>query len=297
MHFLERGWLSSNNLILTSPHEACMVDSGFWSHSDQTLQLVRSVLEGRSLNTLINTHLHSDHCGGNAALQGAWPNLQIGVCESQLEQVQNWETSELSYDITGQHCPRFLPHFSYFAGQTLQLSGVSWEVFMGAGHDPHSSLLFQKEHGLLITADALWQNGFGVVFPELEGLDAFEDVLQTLELIESLNPKICLPGHGPMFNDVDGALKVARARCHFFMKNPKKHAIHSAKVLIKYRLLELQKWNLNQVHHWSSQVPLLIRIREDYFSSTDFKTVIQEFIDGLVLSKVAKIEDGYLHNL
>lgn len=297
MHFLERGWLSSNNLILTSADEASMVDSGFWSHSDQTLQLVKTVLQGRSLNTLVNTHLHSDHCGGNAALQGAWPNLQIGVCENQLEQVQNWETSELSYDLTGQHCPRFSPHFSYSPGQTLQLSGVSWDVFVGAGHDPNSALLFQKDYGLLITADALWQNGFGVVFPELEGLKAFEDVLQTLDLIESLKPKICLPGHGPMFNDVDCALKVARARCHFFIQNPKKHAIYAAKVLIKYRLLELQRWNLSQAHDWASHVPLLIRIKEDYFSNTDFQSVIREFIDGLVLSQAAKIVDGDLYNL
>jgi hypothetical protein len=33
---------------------------------------------------------------------------------------------------------------------------------------------------VLISADALWENGFGVVFPELEGDDAFAIVAATL---------------------------------------------------------------------------------------------------------------------
>ncbi len=297
MHFLERGWLSSNNLILTSPAETCMVDSGFWSHSAQTIQLVESVLNGRALDTLINTHLHSDHCGGNAELQRVWPSLRIGVGASQFETVNNWDSSQLSYDVTGQYCPRFVPNFSYLPGQTLNLSGVNWTVYLGAGHDPHSSLLFQEEERLLITADALWQNGFGVVFPELEGASAFEDVLATLDLIESLNPRICLPGHGPMFDDIKSALKVARSRGEFFMANPTKHAVHAAKVLIKYRLLELQAWDINEVQLWANQVPYLIRIKEDHFPNINFQSMIQNLLAGLVDSKVAKIEANILYNL
>jgi hypothetical protein len=34
-------------------------------------------------------------------------------------------------------------------------------------------VLFEPQ-GASISADALWENGFGVVFPELEGADAFE---------------------------------------------------------------------------------------------------------------------------
>src|SRR6185436_15681144 len=66
---LERGWLSSNNIVLRDPDGCTLIDSGYGSHVPQTLALVRHALEGQPLLHLINTHCHSDHMGGNAALQ------------------------------------------------------------------------------------------------------------------------------------------------------------------------------------------------------------------------------------
>src|SRR5690606_25945662 len=62
----ERGWLSSNNILFTGADGTALVDSGYVTHAPQTLALVRQVLAGRPLERLLNTHLHSDHCGGNA---------------------------------------------------------------------------------------------------------------------------------------------------------------------------------------------------------------------------------------
>src|SRR5262245_49197489 len=70
---LERGWLSSNNLLLHDPQAGdWLLDSGHCVHAAQTVELVRHALQGRPLVRLLNTHLHSDHCGGNAALQRAF---------------------------------------------------------------------------------------------------------------------------------------------------------------------------------------------------------------------------------
>ena len=40
-------------------------------------------------------------------------------------------------------------------------------------HDPESIVLYQPGLRVLISADALWENGFGVVFPELEDRTLF----------------------------------------------------------------------------------------------------------------------------
>lgn len=65
---LERGWLSSNNVLLhgTTPAEgAVLVDTGYASHAAQTLALLDTVLRpNEALRLILNTHLHSDHCGG-----------------------------------------------------------------------------------------------------------------------------------------------------------------------------------------------------------------------------------------
>jgi glyoxylase-like metal-dependent hydrolase (beta-lactamase superfamily II) len=70
---LERGWLSSNNILIQGTGPAALIDSGYCTHAPQTLALVKAALGSLPLVTLINTHLHSDHCGGNAALQAAYP--------------------------------------------------------------------------------------------------------------------------------------------------------------------------------------------------------------------------------
>ena len=69
----ERGWLSSNNVLLVDETCAALVDTGYATHAPQTLALVRQTLGVRPLDLIVNTHLHSDHCGGNALLQAAWP--------------------------------------------------------------------------------------------------------------------------------------------------------------------------------------------------------------------------------
>ncbi|MFM6999523.1 MAG: MBL fold metallo-hydrolase, partial [Limnohabitans sp.] len=65
---IERGWLSANNVLLQDADSATLVDSGYVTHRAQTLALVGQALNGRTLDLLVNTHLHSDHCGGNQAL-------------------------------------------------------------------------------------------------------------------------------------------------------------------------------------------------------------------------------------
>ena len=79
LHVLERGWLSSNNIVFSDGAQTVMVDSGYCTHAAQTLALVEDILGERPLDLLVNTHLHSDHCGGNAALQNRYPALETRI--------------------------------------------------------------------------------------------------------------------------------------------------------------------------------------------------------------------------
>jgi glyoxylase-like metal-dependent hydrolase (beta-lactamase superfamily II) len=68
---IERGWLSANQVVFAArgAAPATVVDTGFSAHATQTLALVDHALAGQPLGRIVNTHLHSDHCGGNHALQ------------------------------------------------------------------------------------------------------------------------------------------------------------------------------------------------------------------------------------
>ncbi len=302
----ERGWLSSNSILLRGGGPIALVDSGYCTHADQTVALVRRALGRDALDVLVNTRLHSDHCGGNAALQSAYPGLRTLAPPGHAEAVRRWDTEALTFQSTGQTCPRFRLDDVLVPGSVLQLGGHPWEVHAAPGHDPHSVVLFEPRSRTLISADALWEQGFGVVFPELEGAAAFDDVGATLDMIERLQPALVVPGHGRPFTDVAGALAFARLRLDGFVANPAKHTRYGAKVLLKFKLLERQRFEPDELLAWARGVRYFELIREQAAgvglagrpdASHDLGAWLQELGDDLVRSGAARFEGQTLINV
>lgn len=293
---LERGWLSSNSVVISGAREAAVVDSGYWTHSSQTLDLVSQSIRGLDLTKLVNTHLHSDHCGGNAALQAKYPEVRTYIPPGLAEAVRNWNTVQLTYQPTGQHCPPFRFDDMLPSGTTIRLGDLQWQIHSAPGHDPHSVVLFEPSSRTLISADALWQNGFGVVFPELEGEEAFDDVSSTLDLIERLSPALVVPGHGSVFADVQNALGRARSRLDAYTRDPDRHAHHAAKVLLKFKLLELQQSPLPDLVAWADCTPYFRLLHQRWAGDIPISNWVEGLILDLVRSKAAEVRDQWVVN-
>ena len=296
LQVFERGWLSSNNILFTGDESCALVDSGYCTHSDQTIELVQSTLGTRSLDLLLNTHLHSDHCGGNAALQQVYPGLQIFIPPGQAALVSMWDAEALTYLPTGQLCPRFKHDGCLFPGSEIRLADVVWQIHAAPGHDPHSVVLFEPLSRTLISADALWEKGFGVVFPELEGESSFNEVGATLDLIEQLDPHCVIPGHGPVFVYRADVLARSRERLDAFVKNPARHAHHAAKVLLKFKLLEQQQLPYADFANWAADTRYFQLIRESFFRAIPMTDWIAQLTDELVRSAVASKEGAMVFN-
>ena len=297
MFFLERGWLSANSVVFWDDADsASVVDTGYCTHATQTAVLVQASIGTRQLTRILNTHLHSDHCGGNAALQAQWPAVRTWIAPGQAAHVHAWNPEALSYTPTGQSCPRFRAEHLLQPGTEITLGGRIWQIHAAPGHDPHSVILFEPQRRLLISADALWENGFGVVFPEIEGVHAFEEVAATLDVIEALQPALVLPGHGRAFTEAAAALSTARARLASFVADPARHALYAAKVLLKFKLLEWQQQPLPAVTQWLDQTAYLSDLHTRYFSHQSPAQWQQTIIDSLVRSGAAHAHAGVLHN-
>lgn len=292
MRWLQRNWLSSNNVVFTGEHSA-VVDTGHCSQAPQTLALVQQALGTAPLAHIVNTHLHSDHCGGNAALQAAWPQAQTWVAPGQAEHVHHWNLDALSYTPTGQECPPFRADKLLQPGHRIVLGGRCWSIHAAAGHDPHSIILFEPQRRILISADALWENGFGIIFPELEGQDAFAAAAATLDVIEQLQPALVLPGHGAPFTDVAQALVVARRRLQGFANDPLRHAQYAAKVLLKYKFLEWQQASQEQASAWCAATPYMQLMRQRYFAPLDDAQWAQYLLNALQASGALHQSGGY----
>jgi glyoxylase-like metal-dependent hydrolase (beta-lactamase superfamily II) len=292
----QRGWLSSNNVLVTGQGHAALIDSGYCSHSAQTVALVQAALADQPLEQLLNTHLHSDHCGGNAALQAAYPTLRTLIPPGLAGAVKEWSAAELTFEATGQRCPPFHYDALLVPGTELNLGGHAWQVHAAPGHDPHSVVLFEPQARLLISADALWENGFGVVFPELEGKDAFNSVGATLDLIASLRPRTIIPGHGSPFSELERALQTARARLDYFQRNPQRHRNYAAKVLLKFKLLELQRTSIASLTLWAANTPYVAHMGRAFFAGTPLETVVRDWIAQLVSAGAAAVDGDVLYN-
>jgi glyoxylase-like metal-dependent hydrolase (beta-lactamase superfamily II) len=293
----ERGWLSSNNILFVGADETALVDTGYATHAEQTLALVESALGTRPLDRILNTHLHSDHCGGNAALQQRYPALRTDIPPGEAALVERWDERGLSFLATGQICPRFQFTGLLQTGTECELGDRSWQVHSAPGHDPHSIILFDPISRTLISADALWENGFGIAFPELAGEPSFDDVAATLDRIEALAPLQVIPGHGRVFDEVGSALATARRRLDGLQRDPLKHARHAIKVLMKFKLLEVQSIALGDWETWLRGASYLGMIRSRFFPEVELRQLTGDILAELVGAGAAAADASGIRNI
>jgi glyoxylase-like metal-dependent hydrolase (beta-lactamase superfamily II) len=301
MHFIERDWLSANHvLFIDGPPEnrtATLVDSGYVKHASITVAMVTHLLarEGvQGLSRIINTHLHSDHCGGNAALARAF-GARVDVPVAELAAVQAWDESALTFSGTGQRCERFSAQGVIAPGDHLELAGCRWDVLAAPGHDPHSLVLHCPQHQILISADALWGNGFGVIFPELSGQSGFDEQQAVLELIATLPVRLVIPGHGPMFTDVKPALERAFSRLRAYRDDPTRNARNALKVLVKYLLLDFERLSIAKVHAAAQSASIMVQAAAQ--TGLPLAGAIDRAIDELVAQQALAREGDELVNL
>ena len=254
---LERGWLSANQAVFHAAGGtlATVVDTGFSSHADQTMELVDHALAGEPLGRIVNTHLHSDHCGGNAALQRRG-GLETWIPARSVAAVRQWDEDRLSYRLTDQPCPRFVTDHALVPGERIVLGEAAWEIHAAPGHDMDAVMLFEPQTRTLIAGDALWEERLAIIFPELEGKDGFGPTRATLSLIERLSPRTVLPGHGRLFDDVGRALAASRERVTAFERAPERHAQHAARALLMFHLLEVREGGFDELVDWMCRTPI-----------------------------------------
>lgn len=263
MQVFERGWLSSNNILFRGHEQSALVDSGYLTHAPQTVALVTHALQGRPLDRLLNTHLHADHCGGNAALQQAF-GCRTAVPKAEADKVRTWDARALNHAAAGQQCARFRCDDTIAPGDLLTLGDLTWQALAAPGHDPQALILYCPEERILISGDALWEYGFGVIFPELEGESGFAEARATLELIAGLDLDLVIPGHGAPFTESGRALDYAFSRLDYLAGDPVRNAHNAVKVLLKFLLLERRRIALAEVPGLLSEIRLLAETNRRY---------------------------------
>ncbi|MCG6951832.1 MAG: MBL fold metallo-hydrolase [Betaproteobacteria bacterium] len=288
---LERGWLSSNNIVLhDDAGSGSVIDSGYVSHGAQTVALVRHALDGRRLERLVNTHCHSDHIGGNAALARVF-GCTITIPAGEARNVAEWDTEALHLDGFGQRCDRFSFHSTLASGDTLTMGGLHWQAIAAPGHDMDALVLYAPEARILISADALWENGFGVLFPELYGEPGLAATRATLDHIATLEVDVVIPGHGPVFGNVSAALERAYARVEAFERDPERVTRNAFRALLVFYLLDRQAAGFDELAGLLAQASFFAMLNSRSYR-LEPGALAQKLVGELAAAGVLRVDAG-----
>jgi glyoxylase-like metal-dependent hydrolase (beta-lactamase superfamily II) len=293
IHVLERGWLSCNNILVHGVEGTTLVDSSYGAQGPQTLALLEHALGGRGLARLVNTHCHSDHMGGNRAVQDRY-RCRTTIPAGEAPLVDAWDDRELMLGFADQHAERFDYDDTLAPGDTIRMGDLDWQAIAAPGHDAHALMFYAPEERVLIAGDALWEDGFGVIFPALFGdTHAVADTRATLDTIARLDLRTVIPGHGAPFDRVLPALERAYSRLEGFERDLARLARHCAKVMLVFALLDKRRMPIAAVPAYCEQVGILRHLNQEFLRMTP-----QAFADWLVadLERARAIarEDGDL---
>ena len=294
VHVLVRDWLSANNVVLKSRDGHVVVDSGYVKHAALTLELLASryALAGEPLAKLVNTHCHSDHMGGNAAVRKKY-DCPIALPEDEAPVVAQWDTKALLLDYADQTAPRFTADELLRRDDTRVWGDLEWRVVAAPGHAMRAVVFYNPEHRILISGDALWENGYGFVMPPAIDPSALAATRATLEALAQLDIRVVIPGHGDVFTDVEPAFARAFARTEAFEAVPERLARHALKVVLTFCLLHRERMLLSDLPAYVDRIGVFRDINAGCLQLSAVE-LAEMLVRELTRAGAVKQENGWL---
>jgi glyoxylase-like metal-dependent hydrolase (beta-lactamase superfamily II) len=291
---LERGWLSSNCIAGLDGETATVIDTGYASHAGATAYLLGYMLGKRKLTRIINTHVHSDHMGGNATLRGQH-GCRIVIPEGCAARIDAWNEEALILAPAGQRADRFTYDATIGAGDAFTAGELEWHAIAVPGHDAGMLAFHNPDRRLLVSSDALWRNGFGILFPALEERrDAFADQRATLDRLARLSVELVIPGHGSPFVEFDEALAEAYSRLAAQEARADRLAMHALKALLMFRLLDLRRLERATLADFLAALPMFLDINRRFLGDLPADTLADRLAGELVAQGALDEVDGVL---
>jgi glyoxylase-like metal-dependent hydrolase (beta-lactamase superfamily II) len=155
-------------------------------------------------------------------------------------------------------------------------------------------MFYAPPERMLIAGDALWEDGFGVIFPALFGdTHALVQTRSTLDAIARLDPRTVIPGHGPVFDRVVPALERAYSRLEGFERDLTRLARHTAKVMIVFALLQKGRMAIAELPRYCETVGILRHLNREFLGMTP-EAMAAWLVEDLERARAVARESGYL---
>ena len=168
------------SFLIPGTKEALLLDTGM---GIRPIRPVVEQLTGLPV-TVVNTHSHFDHVGGNGEFSAVWA---WETEASRRRARQGWAPEPEDENISPEAFLDGLPHGSTYRqppysmkllvnAQRFDLGGRVWEVLHSPGHSGDSIVLFCEAEKLLCTGDTLYP---GTLYAQ-QAPETYRDTLQML---------------------------------------------------------------------------------------------------------------------
>ena len=136
-------------LLILTPKEKILVDTGIGelpekyqklynvkrtNQENLKAQLAQHDLRPEDIDIVVNTHCHSDHMGGNRAVQERFAcRTTIPAGEAPL--VDAWDEQALMLGFADQRADRFGYDDTLAAGERFRMGELDWQALAAPGHE------------------------------------------------------------------------------------------------------------------------------------------------------------------
>jgi glyoxylase-like metal-dependent hydrolase (beta-lactamase superfamily II) len=180
-----------------------LIDAGAGTHSEQILRNLADDFPGQSVNSLLITHTHLDHCGGAAEIhertecQVIAPIASKAILEHADEERSGLRVARSQgvypADFRLKPCP---VHRAVGDNERFSAAGFDFIAIHVKGHsrDTHCFLVRHETASWLFTGDVVFYGGvLGVINAEGSDMEGYRSDLRKLA---GLNVDGVFPGHG-----------------------------------------------------------------------------------------------------
>lgn len=198
---------SCNAGFVVGNEETIIVDSGNNAESAATImEFAKAVAPNRRF-VVINLEGHYDHTFGNAYFKRRGAQIMahesvrltqnelseyIEACNEEISIPRRRKNKEAYLYFEGVEA--FEPDIKISKDTKLNIDGLKLSIYLTPGHTPSNMILFEENERVLYAADTIY-SGF---LPTMAfgNVQLWHSWLKALDLIESLQPSILVPGHG-----------------------------------------------------------------------------------------------------
>lgn len=212
-----------------------MHEPGSFAHLERAMTQVH--LRPENVRAVVCTHAHSDHYGQAAPIMersGAplwmhpnWDHMRVAATDPDAALNQRLEIARQS-GVPDEPLRAYRearrgqgygvaelvePDHDLVAGVRIPSDLGEWEVHETPGHAPSHVVLFQPERRILISGDHLLGR-VSLYYDYGWSPDPAGEFLHSLDVVEALDARLVLSGHGRTFTDVQGHIVANRALVH-----------------------------------------------------------------------------------